>query len=126
MLTEKLCMLKMTAIKKISLTGGKGPQASKQTKCITAKKKRDIKGKSCLITRFSYHLQYSLLPRKGWKRGRCKDSRCIHLFFKKATETLLELRSWHLKYAYLKIDTEFVDRSLALVRRILHINGILF
>lgn len=37
MLTEKLCMLKMTAIKKISLTGGKGPQASKQTKCITAK-----------------------------------------------------------------------------------------
>lgn len=38
MLTEQLCMLKMTAIKKISLTGRKGPQASKQTKCITAKK----------------------------------------------------------------------------------------
>lgn len=56
-LTEKSCMLKMTAIKKISLTGGRDLKpVNRQNALQRKKKKQDRKGKSCLITRFSYHL----------------------------------------------------------------------
>ena len=44
MLTEKLCMLKMTAIKKISLTGGRDLKPVNRQNTLQQKKSRTEKG----------------------------------------------------------------------------------
>lgn len=85
MLTEQLCMLKMTAIKKISLTGRKGPQASKQTKCITAKKAGQ-KGK--VLSNYQIQLSFIVLfTTKRRLEERQIQGQWSYFFFLKATES---------------------------------------
>lgn len=125
-LTEKLCMLKMTSTKKISLTGGRDLKPiNRQNALQRGEKKKDRRGKSCLITRFSHHLQYSLLPGKGWKSQIQGQQTQLFIYFK-ATESQLDFKAWHLKYAYLKREPGSLQASLGQnLVRILHVNNII-